>query len=498
MSSDQAVSPRVDAIAAQVISMENQERFASFSGDRNPVHVDGIAARRTQAGQVIAHGCYMLLWALESLVAGGKMVSRPAGVRVKFLKWVYPGDQLVVSVPQSGSADPPTLHLDVRGMRVLTADLTYGEGSEADTDIVLEPSPAAPRITPMKHSFPDLSECSGNAFTPAASEASAYFPHLSVLLSATTVAEIAACSYVVGMEAPGLHSINSKLDLTFCPCAEPNGYRTGLRYRVSYSDERFRKVRISVSGRSIAGTIEAFVRLPPVIQPSMETVAGRVTPAEFAGMRALVAGGSRGLGELTARLIAAGGGKPVITYATGEADAAEVAHQIRQWGGDAEVLRYDVRESPLPQLEVLNSPVTSLFYFATNPIFRPKGELVSRPILMDFVSFYLEGFYNLCVQLIQRDRPYSPGNASLSVYYPSSIAVGERPAGMTEYAMVKAAGEQMCRDMNQYLPNVRILTTRLPRLRTDQTAVLIPERETDSIEVLLPIIRQIRDMAAAS
>jgi hypothetical protein len=49
--------------------------------------------------------------------------------------------------------------------------------------------------------------------------------------------------------------------------------------------------------------------------------------------------------------------------------------------------------------------------------------------------------------------------------------------------------------MNQYMPGLRILTSRLPRLRTDQTAGVIPEREVNPVDVLLPIIRNMRDMA---
>ena len=62
-------------IASQVVTWELQERFAALSGDRNPMHVDEIAARRTQAGQVNAYGFYMLLWALDRLVASGTLVS---------------------------------------------------------------------------------------------------------------------------------------------------------------------------------------------------------------------------------------------------------------------------------------------------------------------------------------------------------------------------------------------------------------------------------------
>ena len=42
-----------------------QDDFAFFSLDRNPIHLDAIQARRTQAGQPVVHGMHAVLWALD-------------------------------------------------------------------------------------------------------------------------------------------------------------------------------------------------------------------------------------------------------------------------------------------------------------------------------------------------------------------------------------------------------------------------------------------------
>jgi hypothetical protein len=179
-------------------------------------------------------------------------------------------------------------------------------------------------------------------------------------------------------------------------------------------------------------------------------------------------------------------------YALSDFGHYQVAAEIRSWGGRVEVLPYDVRQAPIVQLKGLKASPTHLFYFATNAIFRLKKNLVSPAILADFATFHLQGFHDLCLELTERAKLSSSAGGKLIAFYPSSVAVEERPAGMTEYAMIKAAGEQMCRDMNQYLPNLRIPISRLPRLRTDQTADVIPEREVNPIEVLLPIIRDMK------
>lgn len=487
--------PAQPIIASKVFTQELQEAFAALSGDRNPMHMDRVAARRTQAGMPVVHGIHTLLWALDSIVATGLVFSLPLRIKVKFPKWVYIDDKADLSRSPSEDASLHQFKVEVRGMPVLTVDLFFNEPSSMVAKGAAN-SPAQPPFVPITAardlSLAELKGRSGDAYTSPALGVVDLFPHLAASITGTAVADLAACSYVVGMEAPGLHSLLSKLDITIDLSVGSDG--ATLHYDVISLDERFRKAKIHVEGRSISGTLEAFIRVPPVDQASMAVVSAHVRPSEFSGMRALIIGGSRGLGELTAKLIAAGGGAPTITYAVGKADAECVAAQIRAVGGQVQLMAYNVCQPTAPQLAAILTPVTHLFYFATNAIFRPKGELLSAQILGDFTTFYLQGFYDLCVQLRQKHEPYALDEGTLAVYYPSSTAVEERPPGMTEYAMVKAAGEQLCKDMNQYVSGLKIITTRLPRLRTDQTATVIPSREVDAIEVMLPIIREMKSL----
>jgi hypothetical protein len=56
--------------------------------------------------------------------------------------------------------------------------------------------------------------------------------------------------------------------------------------------------------------------------------------------------------------------------------------------------------------------------------------------------------------------------------------------------MAKAAGEHLCTDMNMYLEGIHIVAHRFPKLPTDQTAGVIPERDTDAMEAMLPVMRE--------
>jgi NAD(P)-dependent dehydrogenase (short-subunit alcohol dehydrogenase family) len=192
------------------------------------------------------------------------------------------------------------------------------------------------------------------------------------------------------------------------------------------------------------------------------------------------------LGELTAKVSAAGGGHPVITYAVGQEDAERVSAEIKRWGAECEVLKYDVRVPPSEQLKSLSNPVSHLYYFATCQIFGRKTREFESASLEEFLKFYVRGFFDLCAALRESAKQ------GISVFYPSSIAIEERPRNMTEYAMAKAAAEILCADLNRSWPSVHITTVRLPRLLTDQTSTVAPIENANSANTILPIVRKVQ------
>jgi hypothetical protein len=86
----------------------------------------------------------------------------------------------------------------------------------------------------------------------------------------------------------------------------------------------------------------------------------------------------------------------------------------------------------------------------------------------------------------------------IKVYLPSTVAISERPLGMTEYTMAKASAEVLAADLNRSLQNVTIVSSRLPRLPTDQTASILQVPPQSVLEVLLPIVRGMKSAATAT
>ena len=470
-------------VASRTFTRDDQQRFAALSGDSNPMHMDRIESRRTQAGFPVVHGMHTLLWVLDCIAAASPGRVAPASIRVDFASFLLVGQTVNLSELTGDRNLRATV--SAAGLAIMTLELRYGISRE--TKATHLPAPAAEILTPRRPLELELSDLAvrrgavGYATRPAELELA--FPAAAAWLDGERLTALTCCSRLVGMVCPGLHSIFNRVDVDLvddCDTWE------ALRFCVTNVDLRFRNVRMAVAGGGISGTLVATVRHPPTSQPSMSEIAGSIEAGSFAGAKALVVGGSRGLGELTGKILAAGGADVLITYATGRADCDQVAAEIVAWGCNCEAFQYDaLRPAALQLADRINS-VTHCYYFATPAIFRPSGCAFTRDRFHEFLRFYVDGFYDLCAALREGAK------SGVRVFYPSSVAVRDRPLGMTEYAMAKAAGEVLCDEINQSFTRIGIVYSRLPRVATDQTTSLLSGEVNAAIDVMLPLIERVQ------
>ena len=452
----------LDDLPARRFTPEDQNAFAALSGDSNPMHMDAKAARRTQAGRPVVHGIHAVLWALD---AAGHCLDGVGALTVRFDRMIHVGDLCQLRVERR-DAGRTQLAIRVDDVAVTRIDL----------------SPQADR--PLPPAEPDAQSF---ALEPRADAIAAAFPQASAALGPGFLVDLAGLSKLVGMVWPGLHSIFRGFTVT----RDDDAVGSAMRYAVLRDDERFNLVTMRVTGAASSGTVEAFRRAPPTEQPSIDALRGLVSPDAFAGRRALVVGGSRGLGALTAKLLALGGAAVTLTYAVGDGEAADVAREIRAAGGTCTILKLDVRQEPIADQIPAGAVFDQLYYFATPFIFGKRGRGLDPALLAEMMAFYVHAFYALCAGL------RGAGAQALDVFYPSSVAVAERPAGLTEYAMAKAAGEVLCADLPRLLKGVRAHVRRLPRLQTDQTASVQPVETGSAIDEMLAAIWSVQPGAAS-
>jgi acyl dehydratase len=461
-------------------------RFAAVSGDSNPMHMDPVAARRTQAGAQVVHGMHSLLWLIDIIARTHHELQFAARLKASFRRVIYVGECADAEIMEFSSSVLRARIL-VEGVEVVSASLSFGQRRDGAAPVAeVAGAPMAPPAVPVDLIWDQIAGRSGRlSFATHPSEVASMFPDAARYLDARRVAALAGASCLVGMVVPGRYSLFGGLDISFC---DYRGTTDGLEYSVGMMDERFRLVRISVHSGGLFGFVDAFNRIPPIQQPSIKTLFPLVSTGEFAGSTALVVGGSRGLGALTAKLIAVGGGRVIVTFASGRADADAIAAEVRNAGAECAVAHYDARQRAATQLAGIADAPSHIYYFATPTIYRRKAALFDARRFAEFNAFYVAGFLDL-VEACRLRRP-----RGLSVFYPSTEYVDSRPAEMTEYAMSKAAGEILCADMQTYLRGVRILVRRLPRLMTDQTSSLVPVKTADPLPVMLPIVREMNQV----
>lgn len=469
------VDPGTTLLGSQHFDDEAQRFFAAASLDFNPMHMDAVAARRLISGRAVVHGVHTLMHALDRVRPG----FAPRQVNCSFASPVSVGDH--VEFAQRLEDGRCTVTASVDGL--------------VCTEVVLEatampapPPAAAERPLRVIGSLPQpLDEPPGSQTAVTyelplqRSQLEARFPHAAALVGRGGLAALAACSTFVGMVCPGQHSVFSSLRF-----ALPAHGGDSQRFEVRRYDPRF---RLFISGLHgvLAGELRAFLRPPPQPQPGMAEIAARVAEGEFRGTRSLVVGGSRGLGETVAKIVAAGGGDVWISYASGRTDAEAVACEINAAGrGRCEVLPLDLG-APLAAaaLPLDAAAVDAVYYFATPRIYTKRAEVFDRRAFDTFTTFYLERFHELC-RWLEGAAAARPAR----VYLPSTVFIDERPKGMTEYTMAKAAAEVLAADINRSFSRVQVLHTRLPRLATDQTSSILGLALGSNLDALLPVVRQ--------
>jgi NADP-dependent 3-hydroxy acid dehydrogenase YdfG len=470
-------------LAQRRFSSTDQQQFASCSGDYNPIHVDPVEARRTQAGAPVVHGIHLLLWALDSIVAEQRNLPRLRGVRAQFNKFVFLEEHVEVIITDR-TMSRVRLSISVDNAPRCKISLEFGDMAQ-DFDELQADSSNLVEFTqwPLAPSFMEMKGQRGRLeLTTKSEEMERMFPLAAEWLGLERLFALAASSYLVGMICPGLYSIYSELRVRTCARTTPERV---LDFQVTDADARFRSVQMRIIGGGWEGTIESSARTPPVQQATMESLRGVVGPADFSQSVALIVGGSRGLGELTAKLVASGGGRVIITWQSGRGDAERVAEEIRSAGGICETQAYDARRPAAEQIEALLHQPTHAYYFATPMIGRHRSDVFSGESLAEFLTIYVDGFWKLAKALYVR-RP------NLRIFYPSSVFVTERPPHMTEYTMAKAAGEILCADMNISMESLRVIVRRLPRLLTDQTASNIEVETSSALDTMLPIVLDVQ------
>lgn len=473
-----------ESLAKKFFSLEESRAFASLSGDANPIHIDAVAARRLLYGQSLVHGIHTVLWGLDHHVRAGRIKAVPASITATFAHPIFHGEEVTSIVVEGKSPDEfrfsiTSLGADAVKTRLKPAgDVATDSGRGDGAEWTAAPSVPIGDLTCHEVSEDEIPDKSGifplNLDVESLRET---FPALAGEEWRGAVAMLLGLTRMVGMECPGLNSIFTSLRMSVAD--EPTAPAASLRYGVKRWDPRFRLLNLSVDAGRWTGTVGTVVRPSPVVQPSISEIKADALLAGLEGRHALVFGGSRGLGEVAAKILAAAGSRTTITYHRGKAEAEAVVKDIVDHGGRAKAIPFDVTApgDGAPGLFSLD-PVTDVYYFASPKIMANTSETFDRGLFDKYVDFFVSPLPVILALLKERL------DESFSFYWPSTSFIDEPEPGFKEYAAAKAAGEATCRYLAANAPKARFSAPRLPRMKTDQTQSVIPLAVADPVRVL--------------
>lgn len=462
--------------AERTFTLADLTAFAELSGDFNPLHTDPVAARRTQFGECVTHGVFVLMWALDCLQVQSGSKRQWSKISAKFLRPVLTGLKVAATVKEKNLGEI-SIMVSEAGRVLLQCEVTW-KVADSPAKLTIASDGLPPREKPTQARF-DTSATAGDMLDLfwSVRHGEKLFPALAAAQSPDSLAALLAATRVIGMKVPGEHSVFLQLDLTFTPHPE---ITRPVTYRVAEYRKSSQRLGVAIRGIVAHGMLWALVRPAPVAQPNMAVVMQRIPAERFCGRRVIVIGGSRGLGELAAKVLAAGGAEVALSYRLGGDDANRVVADIMAQGGKASAFQLDAAGVDWQKNLAANcAQFNNLCYFATPPIVGGDGATFNVELFEKFCDVYVAGLFDVAQWLARQNA------GQFALFNASTVYVESPPLRNLEYAAAKAASEACCRWLAAAYPKARVYAARFPRLNTDQTASVLSAGEHDNLETML-------------
>jgi len=457
-----------------ILKHRDQIKFADLSHDFNPMHCDEILARRLIYGEPVVHG-------INAMIHGIVVWSRELNstfliknLKCRFNKPLYLNQKIEYKISSVGDVSIISISQNQAVRLKIRLEVSLGQPSfipHRRQDAHTSTLPDNKTLDQLRD-FSKVIDCSIDKGLAEEIYGKSFIEKIGF----GQLAELVSYSRIVGMHTPGMNSIFSELHVEY----NMDSLKKNVEFKVSNVDDRFNIINIQSLGPSFAARLTAFYRPVQVTQKSIESLKCQLNSNEFGDQRAVIIGGSRGLGEYTAKCLGYGDAEVLITYANGKEDTRKVVSDIKTYNKKVMMQRLDVCNLSKKDLQVLiEFNPTHIYYYATPFIFRGIRGQFSKDLYGDFLKFYVDAF-----KIIVETMAHSSVNNQVKFLYPSSIALDDKPQDMLEYTRAKTEGEALCKTLESLYENIKIYNPRLPRMETDQTVSLATVQNEDPMKII--------------
>ncbi len=447
--------------------------FGAASHDRNPLHLSDAYARRTPYGERVVYGV------LGAIAALANAAERPglalSSVNITFRHPLFAGVDYRIEVDESADGMDRIRILDGRRL-MMTAAMTFG--NDVAHPAMPSISGIASRSESVDRSLDETVEGleARGLYAPSAPDLERLIDRWQVSnrgVASYGWAALLWCSYLVGMELPGLRALFWSLDLRIH--LQNSGPQVPFAYRatVARSNKQLEYVDVeaelsAAEGPFASAKLRAFVRRE---SPSSNPAAlERLLPrsARLCGKVAVVIGGSRGLGAAIVQALALQGCAVLATYRESVADAERVKTSVDRLPGTVEMIQGDAADeawcrgvlSPL----VATRGGLDILVCNASPAIRTLDLSVDE--VQRFRAFASTSLDLVSVPMAALLEPLS-GRSGCCVLI-SSSAVRSLPTDWPHYIAAKCAAEGLMSWAATKYKSIRFVIARPPRLLTDQ------------------------------
>ena len=455
------------------LNLSDAKAFADLSGDFNPMHLEEQYSRRLIYGEPVAHGINVILKILENRFHDLDEKISINHLIIKFLEPVYYNKIYTCFVFKVGEKE--NIILKYNQKKIIDISISYAFNSKFKyinlTNNIFQ------KIIPNSSSIDNAyNYCDSIDYKVDTTLFKLIYPIIYNCISFKFINFLISTSYIVGMRMPGLNSIYSQIELNLINDDNSKINKISINLHKIYKSVNL--IKLDISDSSYLARINCFFRPPPINQPKIKDLTNLVSKDEFKSQNALIIGGSRGLGELTAKILALGSGKVTITYSSGIIEATRIKDEIYDFNkSNLSIKKLNVHD------EIYDSFLdnfTHIYYFATPKIKQSDSKIFDQKLYLNYYNYYIFSFNRILESFSKKHK--------CKIFYPSTIFIEQEDSFFREYVKAKIDGEKLIENFDK--KNIKIFKPRLPKLETDQTASLIYEKKSDTISIMHEAIKQ--------